>query len=115
MICWLSRPSATYHFSPEEVGLLGLAEVRDSHVGQHFLLQDLPGVLDPLVLGDARLGSAGSDEVQSDVLLLDDERLVQRGLHLENARQGAKSRWSDAELRMDDCVYKSRIKSNMSI
>ena len=70
--------------SPEEVGLLGLAEVGHADVRQHFLLQDLTGVLDTLVLGDARLGSASSDEVQRDVLLLDHKRLVQRRLHLGN-------------------------------
>lgn len=67
---------------PQEVGLLCLTEVADTHMGQHLLLQDFLGVLDPPLLGHAWFGSTGSDEVQSYVLLLDDKGLVQGRLHL---------------------------------
>lgn len=69
---------------PQEVRLLGLAEVAHSHVRQHLLLQHLLGVLDPPLLGDARLGASGADEVERHVLLLNDEGLVQGGLHLKD-------------------------------
>ena len=68
--------------APEEVGLLGLAEVADADVRQHLLLQDLLGVLDSLLLGDAGPCATRADEVQGHVLLLNDERFVQRRLHL---------------------------------
>ena len=71
---------------PQEVGLLGLAEVADSHMRQHLFLQHLFGVLDSPLLGDAWLGTTGPDEVQRHVLLLDHKRLIQGRFHLRGGR-----------------------------
>ena len=51
-------------------------------MGQHLLLQHLLGILDPPLLGDAGLGTSGADEVESHILLLDHEGLIQRGFYL---------------------------------
>ena len=65
----------------EEVGLPGLAVVGHAHMGQGLLLQDLPGVLDTLLLGHTRPGAPRPNEVEGHILLLDDESLVQGRLH----------------------------------
>lgn len=57
-------------------GLLRLAVLRNAHVREHFLLEDLARVLDSLLLRDARLRTTSADEAQGHLLLLDDERLV---------------------------------------
>jgi len=64
----------------EEVSLLGLAVVADADVGQHFLLEDLLGVLDTPLFGHTRPGASSADEAERYVAVLDDEGLVQRGL-----------------------------------
>ena len=69
------------HHVPQEVGLPRLAELGDTDVGQHLLLQNFLGVLDPLLLGDSGPGAPGTDEIQGDVLLLNDKGLVEGGLH----------------------------------
>ena len=68
--------------SPEEVSLLGLAEAADADVRQQLFLKDVLGVLDPPLARDSRLCPPDADEVESDVLLLDHEGLVQGGLQL---------------------------------
>ena len=51
----------------EEVGLLGLAELADGHVGQQLALQDLARVLDAPLARHARHAAALADVVQRDL------------------------------------------------
>ena len=49
---------------PKEVGLLGLAELADGHVGQQLALQDLPRVLDAPLLRYPRHAATLADVIQ---------------------------------------------------
>lgn len=73
--------------SPEEISLLGLAEIADSHVWQHLFLQNLFGVFDSSFLSHARFCSSGTNKVQSHILFLNYKSFIQRWLHLETQRQ----------------------------
>lgn len=77
---------------PEKVSLLGLAVGTDANVWQQLFLQDVLGILDPLLPGHTGLGPTDTNEVQGHVLLLDHEGLVQRWLQLrQRKRNGALS------------------------
>lgn len=64
-------------YIPEKVGFLGFTEVTDADMRQNFFLQDLPGILDPLLSCHARLGATGTDEVESYQLLLNHKCFIQ--------------------------------------
>ena len=87
-ISFLPAPPST-HLSPQEIGLLGLTEAADAHVGKQLLLKDVLGVLDPVFPGHPGLGSPYTDEVEGNVLFLDHKRLIQRRLQLWRGE----SRW----------------------
>ncbi len=64
-------------YSPEEIGFLGLTEAADSDVRQELLLEDVFGVLYPLLPRHPGLGTSHTNEIQSYVLLLNDEGFIQ--------------------------------------
>ena len=57
-------------------------------MGQHLFLQDFSGILYSLFFGDTGLGSSRANVVQGNVLFLDHESLVQRGLDLQAQARG---------------------------
>ena len=61
---------------PQEISLLGLTETADPNMREELLLQNVLGVLDPLLPGHSRLRSPCANEVQCYTLLLDDECLI---------------------------------------
>lgn len=71
----------------QEVGLPGFTKTADPNVRQELLLQDVLGILDPLVSCHSRFGSSHSNEVHGNGLFLDDESLVQGGLKLRAKTQ----------------------------
>ena len=81
----LHYPSVPLSFtdSPQEVGLLCLTEAADPDVRQQLLLQDVLGILDPVLASHTRLCPTNTDEVESNVLFLDHKGLVQRRLQLQ--------------------------------
>ncbi len=92
----------------QEVGLPGLAEVRNSNMRKHLLLKNFVcvsgkkgrwdwgglfclgtkmGSLYPLLFGDAWPGTSGANKVKSHILLLDDKGLIKGWLdHLHQLR-----------------------------
>ena len=81
-----SLPPASLTHSPQEVGLLGLAEAADAHVRQQLLLQDVLGILDPMLPGHSRLRPTHTDEVEGHILLLNHKRFIERRLQLYMGR-----------------------------
>ena len=56
-------------------------------MGQHFLLQNLSGVLDTLLFGHPGPGTSGTNEVQGHSLFLYDKRFIQWRLHLQRPKE----------------------------
>lgn len=69
--------------SPQEISLLGLAEVAHSHVWQHLFLQNFFGIFDSSLLCHTWLCSSGTNEVQGHILFLNYKSFIQRWLHLQ--------------------------------
>lgn len=72
-----TQPLLSASNSPQEVGLFGLTEAADSHMRQQLLLQNIFGILDPVFPSHSWLGSTNTNEVESNILLLNHKRFIQ--------------------------------------